>query len=318
MFLGNLRIIGDTPYDPTPSEKPQSTTDSDVPEIYQSRTVTRVDRDINFIPLLDTTTPGVADDAYRFHHERTRQMKNIDINQVKYLYYQEKKSASEIARVFDCDPATIYVHMKKNGMQRRSASESQKIRYNNRVYDKHRSESELAEMVRLYFEEYLSLAEVGKRLRVSHSTVRERLLTAGYQIRKIGEAGHLRKSGGRIYTEAELSEMKRLYCEEELSSAEIARRFDCTDVTIRTHLEQQGVRLRTLKEAQALRRKKEAEKKKMAEVHHIPNCIPKEQVTPARILQLRNEENLTIDAIAERCSLSNLEVYNILEEMGGI
>ena len=33
-----------------------------------------------------------------------------------------------------------------------------------------------------------------------------------------------------------------------------------------------------------------------------------------RILQLRNEENLTIDVIAGRCSLSNLEVYNILQE----
>lgn len=245
-------------------------------------------------------------------------MKNVDINQIKHLYYHKKKSAYEIAKRFDCDPAIIYAHMEKNGMQRRSKSESQKIRYNNRVYDETKVESELAEMVRLYFEEYLSLAEVGKRLRVSHSTVRERLLTAGYQIRKSGEARHLRKSGGRIYTEADLSEMKRLYCEEELSSAEIARRFDCYDLTIRTHLEQQGVRLRTLKEAQALRRKKEAEKKKMVEVRHIPDRIPKEQVTPARILQLRNEENLTIDAIAERCSLSNLEVYKILQEMGGI
>ena len=245
-------------------------------------------------------------------------MKNIDINQIKYLYYKEKKSASEIAKVFDCGPTIIYAHMEKNGMQRRSKSESQKIRYNNRTYAKRRFELDLAEMVRLYFEEYLSLVEVGKRLGVSHTTVRERLLTAGYQTRKKGEWKHLRKSRGRIFTAAELSEMKRFYCEEELSSMEIARRFDCTDLIIRTHLKQQGVRLRTLKEAQALRRKKEAEKKKKAEVHHIPDRIPKEQVTPARILQLRNEENLTIDAIAERCSLSNVEVYNILEEMGGI
>lgn len=245
-------------------------------------------------------------------------MKNIDINQIKHLYYHEKKSVYEIATLFDCDPAIIYAHMEKNGMQRRSKSESQKIRYRNRTHDKHRSESELAEMVHLYFEEHLSLAEVAKRLRVSHTTVRERLLTAGYQTRKRGEWKHLRKSRGRIFTAAELSEMKHLYCEEELSSAEIARRFDCTDLIVRTHLEQQGVRLRTLKEAQALRRKKEAEQKKKAEVHHNPDRIPREQVTPARILQLRNEENLTIDAIAERCSLSNVEVYNILEKMGGI
>ena len=290
-------------------------------------------------------------------------MKNIDINQIKHLYYHEKKSASEIARVFDCGITLIYTHMKRNGMQRRSKSESQQIRYNNRTCDKTKTESGLAEMVRLYFEEHLSLAEVGKRLGVSHDTVRERLLTAGYQTRKRGESRHLQKSRGRIFTEAELSQMKRLYCEEELSSAAIASILKCSNLTIRTHLKQQGVQLRTVKEAQALRRKKEtaeksasafeskaegndlaaeslpnpdfsAERKKLAkegaapgghcpvspslEIHHIRDRIPKEQVTPARILQLRNEENLTIDAIAERCSLSNMEVYNILEEIGGI
>lgn len=262
-------------------------------------------------------------------------MKNIDINQIKHLYYHEKKSAPEIAKVFDCGPTLIYTYMKKNGMQRRSKSESQKIRYNDRMYDKTKSESGLAEMVRLYFEEYLSLAEVGKRLGVSHDTVRERLRTAGYQTRKRSESRHLRKSRGRIFTEAELSQMKRLYCEEELSAAAIASILNCSDLIIRTHLKQQGVQLRTAKEAQALRRKKEAERKRLAkeeaaqgghcpvsaslEIHHIPaDRIPKEQITPARILQLRNEENLTIDAIAERCSLSNLEVYKILQEMGGI
>ena len=245
-------------------------------------------------------------------------MKNIDINQIKYLYYREKKSASEIARVFDCDPATIYIHMEKNGMQRRSASESQKIRYNNRVYDKHRSKLDLAEIRRLYFQEHLSLVETGEKLGVSPDTIRRRLIQAGYKCRKQSESRRPRASK---FTEVDCAEMKRLYCEEELSSAEIARRFDCTNMTIKMHLEQQGVQLRTAKEAQALRRKKEAEQKSVGTglVPDQPNgSIPPEQVTPARILQLRNEENLTIDAIAERCSLSNLEVYNILEEMGGL
>ena len=74
------------------------------------------------------------------------------------------------------------------------------------------------------------------------------------------------------------------------------------------------------KEAQALRRKKEVAKAEgrhqsavSQQLKQVPLLTP-EQVTPERILQLRNEENLTIDVIAGRCSLSNLQVYNILQE----
>ena len=35
-------------------------------------------------------------------------MRNIDINQIKHLYYHEKKSGYEIAEIFDCSVGTIY------------------------------------------------------------------------------------------------------------------------------------------------------------------------------------------------------------------
>ena len=240
-------------------------------------------------------------------------MIDIDINQLRHLYYNEKKSASEVAKILGCAPSVIYDHMKKNGLQRRSYSEAHKLWCAQKVL-----KINLAEIVRLYFDEHLSLAKVGARLGVSQDTVRNRLLTAGYETRKRGESRHPRKPRDSIFTDDDLAEMERLYCEAERSSAEIAWQFNCSDFTVRTHLKKRGVKLRTIKEAQALRRKKEAIRKPtIAETSPVPTLPPK-QVTPERILQLRNDENLTIDAIAGKCSLSNLEVFNILQENGGI
>ena len=250
-------------------------------------------------------------------------MKDIDIHQVVHLYYHEKKSVYEIAEIFGCAHSVIYARMKENGLQRRSYSEAHTIRYS----QKH-LKIDLAEIVRLYFEEQLPLIEVGTRLGVCHTTVRKCLVAAGYEIRKRGESRHPQKSRSSKFTDADLAEMERLYCQAEWSSAEIAYRYECCDLTVRAHLKRLGVRLRTPKEAQALRRKKEVSSS-VAEICLVPDLragigksgnlclvpdLPPEQVTPERILQLRNEEGLRIDIIAGMCSLSNLEVYNILQE----
>ena len=236
-------------------------------------------------------------------------MKDIDIHQVAHLYYHEKKSVYEIAEIFGCAHSVIYARMKENGLQRRSYSEAHTIRYS----QKH-LKIDLAEIVRLYFEEQLPLIEVGTRLGVCHTTVRKCLVAAGYEIRKRGESRHPQKSRSSKFTDADLAEMERLYCQAEWSSAEIAYRYECCDLTVRAHLKRQGIRLRTPKEAQALRRKKEvSDQGTVAETCLVPD-LPPEQVTPERILQLRNEEGLRIDIIAGMCSLSNLEVYNILQE----
>ena len=118
-------------------------------------------------------------------------MINIDIHQVTHLYYHEKKSAYAIAEIFGCEPTVIYDRMKKNGMQRRSYSEAHKIRYSQKGL-----KLDLAEIVRLYFEEHLTLIEVGTRLGVSSDTVRKRLMAAGYEMRKKGGSRHPRQTTG--------------------------------------------------------------------------------------------------------------------------
>ena len=244
-------------------------------------------------------------------------MINIDIQELKRLYYDEEKSCCAIARHFGVAQTTIYRHMKQHGLQRRPLGEAQKLRH-----AKTRINPDIDEIAHLYFDEKLTLSEVGTRIGVSRDTVWRRLLAAGYKCRTKGESQHPRIKGSCMFTETDLAEIKRLYCEEGRSSDEIAGQYDCSSPTIRRHLKRQGVRLRTIPEAQALRRKHE--QAKTADQHQASISqqlkqlppLPLEEATPARVLELRHKENLTIDAIAEVCSLTNLEVYNILQETG--
>lgn len=260
-------------------------------------------------------------------------MTNIDINQIKHLYYHEKKSVPEVAEILGCSPEIIYDLMKKHGMQRRSYSEAHRLRHAQTT-----SNVDDAEIVRLYFEEYLSMKDVGDRVGLSAHNVQKRLTAAGYQPRKKWERTRKsrhphRKSLISKLTDADLAEIERLYYEEGLSLVEIASRYNCSETAVRTYFKQHGVQFRTAKEGQALRRNREKERKEVPEernesprtytppkrggkVFEPYPVLPSDQVTPERILQLRKEEDLMIGDIAEICSLSPVEVYNILQKAG--
>ncbi len=246
-------------------------------------------------------------------------MKSIDIEELKRLYYDEEKSGYEIAEHFQTMPQVIYNHMEKHGLQRRPYAVAQKLRH-----AKTGITLNINEIVRLYFDEELTLAEVGTRIGVSHATIQNRLLTAGYKCRTKGESRRLRPSnkGTSMFTTSDLTEIQRLYCEEEISSGDIAFQYDCCGATISNHLKRIGVQMRTVPEAQVLRRKKEQAQADDQHQRSVSRQLKQLQplssaeVTPERVQQLRSKDNLTIDAIAEVCSLTNLEVYNILQEAG--
>ena len=229
--------------------------------------------------------------------------------EVERLYYDEKQSVKAVADALGVSPGCIQARMKKAGLKlcsKSNASTPRKIRI------------DIEKATDLYFRKGLTLVQVGARMGVSGFVVRNCLVDAGYEIRQKGET----KSGKRVttskFTDADLAEMVRLYCEEWLSSKEIAGQFDCSDVSVRNKLKQQGVVLRTGKESQALRRKKESgdHPAKHAKPPATVVRIPKSEVTPAVIVGLRKDENLTIDAIAERCGLENMEVYTVLQSEG--
>lgn len=265
-------------------------------------------------------------------------MKHLDINQIKYLYYDEEKSTVQIAEIFDCSPATVRNRMKKHNLPRRPKEEAHKNQTG-----PHGIDIDIDELVRLYFEKRLPLAVIGARKGTSGTTIRSKLLKAGYTLR----SDRIRSSK---FTDADVSEMKRLYLEEELALQMIAKRFKCTAVTVGTQLKKRGIRLRTSRQAQILRQKKEkagveksvksakvgksdgVEKtplpksqtssktytppKRLGKVFDPIPLLSPEEVTPERILQLRTEDELTLDDIAVVCSLSRVDVYNILIERG--
>ena len=237
-------------------------------------------------------------------------MISIDLEELKRLYYDEKQSAFKIAQHFQTSPDTIIKRMKKHRLKRRSYAEAQKLRYANIGI----IPNNINEIVRLYFKEKLSLPVVGERIGVSHTTIKNRLEKAGYKCRKQGTSGHQRpkRELTPMFTESELTEIKRLYSEAEKSFSDIALQYGCCDSTIRNYLKESGVQMRTFQEAQAVRRKKEEAKTEDQHQTSITRQLKElqplspEQVTPERVQQLRHKENLTIDAIAEVCSLTKL------------
>lgn len=278
-------------------------------------------------------------------------MKNIDIDQIKHLYYHEKKSGYEIAAIFGCSVGTIYNKMRQHDLPLRSISEA----HRNKNARGPRGDLDMTEIVRLYFEEQLSMMCIGERMGVSGTMIREKLLKADYTLRTRYEIAHLRVRSSK-FTETDVSEMERLYVKEELSLKKVAERCNCTAATVGNKLRERGVRLRTPEEARALRQRKKGGVEKSAKVvkcskveetplsnlqtSELSNSqtssktytppkrlgkvlapiplIPPEEVTPERILQLRQKDDLTLDDIAAVCSLSTVDIYYILIENGSL
>ena len=157
------------------------------------------------------------------------------------------------------------------------------------------------EIIRLYFDEKMSIENIGKRFGVSPTPIRDRLLSQGYELRPSYWKAHQTRRA--MFTESEQAEMVELHVEKELSSDAIAAIFRTSGVTVQKYLKKAGV-LRTRKEAQALRKQK-----KRVDLRPLE---PTESPEPENVLRLRSEEHLKIDEIAERTGLSRVEVFRII------
>ena len=50
---------------------------------------------------------------------------NLDVERIKTLYYDEKKSFRKIAKILGCSSATVANRLRENGLKTRSKSEGQ-------------------------------------------------------------------------------------------------------------------------------------------------------------------------------------------------
>lgn len=111
--------------------------------------------------------------------------KDIDDNEVIRLYVEEKKSSTEIAKIYGCDHGTILGRLKKQGVVRRNLPEAQHAKWGRE------RPAELTSydiMHQLYEVERKTKDELGRIFGVSPSCVGRELQRLGIHIRGNSEA----------------------------------------------------------------------------------------------------------------------------------
>lgn len=149
-----------------------------------------------------------------------------DKEKIREEYVEGERSIHDIADEWDCAPKTVSNWVKRHGFEMRSPGGV--------TDDRLRDEEWLQEK---YHGEDLSQSEIAEILGCHQHSVG----------RKIREFGIETKTLGEHQTPTELKdadELERLYWEEELSTYDIADRFDTTYAAVRYNLIKNGIELR--------------------------------------------------------------------------
>jgi len=144
------------------------------------------------------------------------------------LYHDEGLSQEEIGDKFGVKPNTISQWMSRNDVTTRPKQDAP-----------HKS----ADLLRhLHHEEGLTLKEMGEKLDRSHATIRHWMVKHGIP----------RKDANRKKLEIPKDELKGLYVDEQQSMRKCAEHFDTTVPTIRSRLDEYGIKQRDSRLAQRL------------------------------------------------------------------
>ena len=240
-----------------------------------------------------------------------RQNYEIDVNELKRLYYDEEMSVLLVSKRLEIPKHIIYAEMRRLGLKRRSKSEAQMLR----TYG-----VSTQEMVRLYYVEKKPLGDVALELGVSQLCVRNRLTGAGYVLRSRSESRFL-QGGGRsliVFSSEDKEQIRILYCEDGLSLAIIGFRFSVSPQIIKRTLFEIGIDLRTVKEAQELRRVREYERISKEIAKKAGTVLDTSDVSESDIIKFYNDDKLKIQEVAVKCSLSTVDVYAVLRKAGHV
>lgn len=240
---------------------------------------------------------------------------HLDMEKVRYLYYDKKLSVAQVADILGCAASTLQSRMKANGMTLRSQTEA--LQLSHLAQRPHLDSLDTAEIVRLYRDQEMSLNKLSLKMGVSQTTIRKRLIDAGCPIRNFAESIACRKERQSKFSESDVAEMERLYVGG-LSPNKIGDRFECTGVTVRSQLIRKGVPLRSSKKTSseagvAPATETYTPSKRLGKVFEPIRLLSPEQVTPETVRQLRDDDELLIDDIAVICSMTRIEIFNILE-----
>lgn len=217
------------------------------------------------------------------------------------LYWHQKMSSTEIAKVYNCDPGYIRDLLRKYRTQTRTLSEAIRLRFGINIPK--------GELKRLYIEKKLSSPEIARIYKHNHATVRSRLREYGIKIRTLSEANKIRYN-----INISEKELKKLYSEREISSPEIAKIYHCAPGTIRNLLKKYGIRVRTKSEARRLFydiniSKKELKKLYLEKKISSPEIAKRFKCSPALIRDRLKEYKISIRSLQEALPLSNKPRY---------
>ena len=145
---------------------------------------------------------------------------NFDLEKIKELYVNEKKSTREIGKVFRVGKNLIIDRLKAMNIKIRKNGEGKKI------------DSDLKKIRKLYVNQKKTIKEIAKILNVSISYIHKRLKKA-----KINRSNKIKLNFKKI---------KELYINEKKTTFEIGKILGVSDVTILNRLKEMNIQLRDI------------------------------------------------------------------------
>ncbi len=151
-------------------------------------------------------------------------MKKIEISfeELYELYFKKNLSSYKIAKLFDCDPSVVQKRLKENQLKLRNPKSKQDI------------SKETLE--KLYSEEKLSTYKIADKLGIGRTTIYNRLLEFGIELRPLKKV------------DISSSKLKFLYYSKKLSSQKIGELYNLSHSTVREKLMQNGIKMRSCEE----------------------------------------------------------------------
>lgn len=157
-------------------------------------------------------------------HGRDGDRPHTDPDVLRDLYWGEELSISQVAERLDVSSATIQTYLAEYDIERRDP---------NNAADAGGPHTDPDRLETLYWEEGLSLSEIGAKFDVSPATIREHMEHHDIERRDRIEA--VPKAGGK-HTDPDV--LRDLYWGEGLSLSEVAEELDVSPRTIHTKMQQ--------------------------------------------------------------------------------
>lgn len=147
-------------------------------------------------------------------------------------YVVKDRSSQEIADEYGCKRNTVQQWLAKHKISKDNVKRVYKLKpYNTYDY--------------LYYHHVVldkSIREIASENGVSYDTIRSNLVTNGIKINK--------RNTHKKYSEAEIDNMVKLYCEDRLSTNKIAEIYSTNHGLVKRYLQSRGIKTRNMVEAQ--------------------------------------------------------------------